>query len=218
MSEQAFGIGYLIALLGVVAGGAVIPILPTGAAVSAAAALAEKDNMLLIVAVVMFGAAGAYIGDLGTYAFIRFASRRVVRRFGWLDRRLHKPRQREAIERVEHEIETHAVRTLVLSRLVPGGQTPVLLAAAVGGYPWTRYVIADIAAALLWSAVYAATGLLGRAVFSQAWEGVVAGIALVVVISLAANLWTRRRRPALMTSHGSNGRSDAPPSVGNDPT
>ena len=74
---------------------------------------------------------------------------------------------------------------------------------------WTRYVVADIAAALLWSAVYAATGLLGRAVFSQAWEGVVAGIALVIVISLAANLWTRRRRPPLMTSHGSNGRSDA---------
>jgi membrane protein DedA with SNARE-associated domain len=53
--------------------------------------------------------------------------------------------------------------------------------------------VADIGAAILWSAMYAATGLAGRAVFPEPWEGVAAGIALVIIISLAVNLWARLR-------------------------
>jgi membrane protein DedA with SNARE-associated domain len=200
VSDPALGPGYLIGLFGVVAAGAVVPVVPTGAAVSAAAALAEKDNLLLILAVVAVGAAGAYVGDLATYAVLRLESRRVAHRSGWLTRWLHKQRQEEALERVERQIERHELRTLLLSRLVPGGQTPVLLAAAIGGYRWGRYAVADIGAATLWSAMYAATGLAGRAVFSEPWEGVAAGIALVLLISLVSNLRTRRRHGAVEPS------------------
>jgi membrane protein DedA with SNARE-associated domain len=199
MSNPAFSVGYLIGLFGVVALGAVVPVVPTGAAVSAGAALAGKNNLLLVLAVVVFGAAGAYVGDLGTYAVLRFESPRVVHRLGWVSRWLNKPREHEALALIERRIERHPLRTLLLSRLVPGGQTPVLLAAAVAGYPWRRYAVADVGAATLWSALYAATGVLGRAVFPQAWEGVTAGIALVVLISLVSALWSRRRHRAART-------------------
>lgn len=85
----------------------------------------------------------------------------------------------------------------MLSRLVPGGQTPVQLAAAIGGYRWRRYAVADIAAVMLWSVVYTATGLVGRAVFANPWEGVATGIGLVVLISLASNLLGRGRNRAV---------------------
>jgi membrane protein DedA with SNARE-associated domain len=196
MSVPTLGPGYLIGLFGVVALGAVVPILPTGAAVSAAAALAEKDNVLVVILVIALGAAGAYVGDLATYGVLRLESRRIAHGSGRLTRWLHKPRPEEVLARVERSIESHALRTLVLSRLVPGGQTPVLLAAAASGYGWTRYAVADIGAATLWSAVYAATGVVGRAVFSGPLEGVAAGIALVLLISLASVLWSRlRQRP-----------------------
>ena len=69
----------------------------------------------------------------------------------------------------------------------------MLLAAALGGYPWRRYAVADLGAATLWSVMYAASGILGRAVVPEAWEGATAGIALVVLFSAVSALWTRRR-------------------------
>jgi membrane protein DedA with SNARE-associated domain len=197
VNDPTLNPAYLIGMFGLVAAGAVAPFLPTGAAVSAAAALAEKGNPVLVVAVVAIGAAGAYVDDLVTYGALRFESRRLARRPNWLTRWLHKPREAKALERVEDRIRRHTLRTLVLSRLVPGGQTPVQLAAAIGGYRWRRYAVADIAAVMLWSVVYTATGLVGRAVFANPWEGVAAGIALVVLISLASNLWGRRRNRAV---------------------
>lgn len=192
MSSSIFGIAYLASLFGVVAIGALVPVVPTGAAVSVAAALAERDHVVLIPLVVVFGAGGAYVGDLAAYAVIRLAGRSVTERPGRVARWVHGQRQSRALDRVEAEIEAHELRTLLLSRLVPGGRIPVLLAAAVGGYPWRRYAVADVAAALLWSSMYAASGIAGRAVFPKAWEGVVAGIALVLLISAGGNLWARR--------------------------
>ena len=195
MTTQTVGLGYLVGLFGVIVSGAVLPVVPTGAAVSVAAALAERDHYVLILLVVGFGAAGAYVSDLATYAAIRYAGQRVSDRPGRLSRWLHTRRSGHALARVEAQIEAHELRTLLLSRLVPGGQIPVLLAAALGGYPWRRYAVADIGAATLWSAMYAASGILGRAVFPEAWEGATAGIALVLIFSGITALWSRRHDP-----------------------
>lgn len=193
VSDPALDPAYLIGVFAVVSAEAVAPFLPTGAAVSAAAALAEKENLFLVLAVIAVGAAGAYVADIATYAALRFESRRLAQKSNWFTRWLHKPTEVAVLGRIERRIERHELRTLLLSRLVPGGQTPVLVAAAVGGYQWRRYAVADIGAATLWSVMYAATGLIGRAVFPEPWEGVAAGIVLVIVISLAVNLWARLR-------------------------
>lgn len=186
----AFGIGYLAGMFGVVAFGAVVPVVPTGAAVSAAAAYSFSDNMILPVVVIAVGAFGAYVGDLITYAMLRLAGGRLAGRVRWL----RDDRRAEALEQFRQAIAANEVRTLLLSRLVPGGRIPVLLAAALGGYPVRRYAVADIAAATLWAAVYAAIGILGRSVFPEPWQGVVAAVALVLAISLAQSWWERRRR------------------------
>ena len=87
------------------------------------------------------------------------------------------------------------MRTFLLSRLIPAGRLPVLLVAALGGYPLRRYAVVDIAAATLWSLLYTAIGLAGRAIFPKQWEGVAAGIGLVILFSLGGSLWNRWRRP-----------------------
>ncbi len=187
--SASFGIGYLAGMFGVVAFGAVVPVVPTGAAVSAGAALSYSDNIALPVVVVLVGAAGAYLGDLATYAVLRRAGDGLRSRVRWL-RDEHRT---AALAQFRESIAEHELRTLLLSRLIPGGRIPVLLAAALGRYPLRRYAIADLAAAVLWAVVYAAIGIAGRAVFPEQWEGVVAAIALVVLISLGGSWWNKRQ-------------------------
>ena len=65
--------------------GAIVPIVPTGAAVSSAAALAfHEKNPLIILLVIAFGAAGAYLGDLVMYAMCRAGGETLARRLRWL--------------------------------------------------------------------------------------------------------------------------------------
>lgn len=196
--SDGIGLGYLLGLFGIVAFGAVIPIVPTGAAVSVAAALAHWDNPLALALVVLVGAAGAYTGDVITYGVLRMAGEPLARRVGWL----HEGATAHTLERLRHQVQEREVRVLLLSRLVPGGRVPVLLAAALGGYSWRRFVVADVGAALLWAAVYASIGLGGRALFPEPWQGAAAAIAVVLAVSGVSTLWERRRAQAKLDAMG----------------
>lgn len=46
----------------------------------------------------------------------------------------------------------------MVSRLVPGGRTPVLIVVALDEYAFAKYAAADIIAAVSWSAYYTASG------------------------------------------------------------
>jgi membrane protein DedA with SNARE-associated domain len=198
MSDPSVGLGYLTGLFGVLVVGAVVPVVPTGAAVSVAAALAERGDLLIIGLVVAFGAAGAYVGDLLIYGLLRLAGRRTEQGSGTVARWFQRRRQGVLVERMYRQISEHELRTLLLSRLVPGGQLPVLVAASLSGYRWRRYAVADLGAAVAWSVVYTASGLAGRAVFPRPWEGAAAAIVLVVLAGIAGNVWTRSRsRPEI---------------------
>lgn len=185
---ETIGLGYLIGLTGVVAFGAIVPIVPTGAAVSVAAAFSDWNPLLLLV-VIGFGAAGAYLGDIGMYGLLRLAGRPLAERVGWLQ----EGTASVTLGRLRTRVEEHELPVLLSSRLIPGGRVPVLLAAALGGYSWRRYVIADVGAAVLWSAVYAAIGILGRSVFPEPWQAAVAAVVIVLVIAAVGSAWNRRR-------------------------
>lgn len=187
MSASQLGLGQLVGLFGVVSFGAVLPVVPTGAAVSVAAVVSVSDNVLLLLVVVLIGAAGAYAGDVITYAAMRFASPRLTARVRWL----RASTSTAALNRFHEQIAEHELRTLLLSRLVPGGRIPVLLAVSLGGYPLRRFASADLAAALLWSAVYSAIGLVGRLIFPEEWESVLAAIVMILLISALSQVWHR---------------------------
>nr|WP_204342233.1 VTT domain-containing protein [Micromonospora terminaliae] len=180
--------GALGSLLLVVLLGSVVPVVPTGAAVSGAAALAAHQHPVTVVLVVLAGAVGAYVGDLATFRLLGWGG-------GSMARRVPGLRADQRIDRVPVRVREARVSTLLVSRLIPGGRIPVLLAAAVAGLAWRRFAVANAPASLLWSVLYAAIGVLGRAVFPEPWESVVVAILLVVVISQALG-WLNRRRAA----------------------
>lgn len=180
----------LLALFGFVAFGSIIPVVPTGPAVSAAAVLARAEHPWELVLVVAVGAAGAYTGDIITYAVLRRAGEPLAQRIGWLQ----KDDPQAALQRIRHGIEEHEVRTLLVSRLVPGGRVPVLVAAALGGYPWQRYVAAAVLATLLWSVTYTLVGLLGDSLFADAQVAIIAAVVGAVLLTLAGQAIQHRRR------------------------
>lgn len=190
------GLGHLLGMTGVVAFGAVIPVVPTGAAVSVAAAVGGR-NPLVILVVVLFGAAGAYLGDIITYAVLRIAGQPLAERVGWL----RKSHAADTLQSMRAQIEQREIPVLLTSRLIPGGRVPVLLAAALGGYSWRRFAAADVAAATLWATFYALIGVAGRAIFPQDWQAAIAAIVLVLVVSVGNELWKRHRERSAPPVH-----------------
>ena len=174
----------------VVSFGAIVPIVPTGAAVSGAAALAAHNNPLTIVLVVAGGAAGAYAGDLVMYAMCRAGGEPLARRLRWL-------RDEEHLSAVKDRLAKNQIPVLLVSRLLPGGRVPVLLAAAFLGLSWRTFVVANAPACVLWSVVYAGIGVAGGSIFREPWEGVLAAIILVLLVSQGVGWWNKRRTARL---------------------
>lgn len=185
--DPRFDVWYLFALAGAVLLGAVLPVLPTGAAVSAAAVLASHGSPIGLVGVLIAGAGGAYLGDLIVYAACRAGGERLAQRVGWL-------RENSSLDALRIRLKEHEITVLLTSRLIPGGRVPVLLAAGLAGYPWHRFALVDLTASSLWAAVYMAIGLIGYALFDEPWQGVVAAIVLVLVTSVVSSVVRRRRQ------------------------
>jgi membrane protein DedA with SNARE-associated domain len=174
-------------LLLLVALGSAVPVLPTGAAVSAAAVVAVHRESITVLIIVAAAAIGAYAGDAGTYWICRTGGVALANKL-----RLTRETG-DRLEPVAQRLNTNPVPVLLVSRLVPAGRVPVLLAAAVLGVGWRRFAVANGYACLLWSAVYAAIGLLGGAIFAEPWEGIVAAVVLILLLTQLAS-WVRRRR------------------------
>ncbi|MFJ8212914.1 DedA family protein [Streptomyces sp. NPDC096033] len=179
------------ALFVLVALGALVPVIPTGALVSSAAVVAFHQRTLPLGVLVVFGVAAlaAFTGDLALY----WLGQRGVRSRGG-SRLLESLRRRAAPERLERarvRLEEHGVLVLVLSRLVPAGRIPVMLACLLGGLPLRRFARGDAPACLAWAATYGLIGILGGSLFSEPWKGVAAAVALTVLISAGPAVWRR---------------------------
>jgi membrane protein DedA with SNARE-associated domain len=195
MSAALGALGWLLL---VVLFGAIIPVVPTGAAVSGAAALAFHNNPLTIVFVIAAGAVGAYLGDLVMYAACRAGGEQLARRLRWL-------RDEEHLGLVKEKLRKSQIPVLLVSRLLPGGRVPVLLAAAFLGLSWRTFVVANAPACALWAVVYAAIGVAGGSIFPEPWQGVAAALILVLVISQAVTWYNRRRAAKVSTSGTAEG-------------
>jgi membrane protein DedA with SNARE-associated domain len=187
--DAHFDLWYLCVLAGAVLLGAVLPVLPTGAAVSAGAVLASHSNPIGLVGVLIAGAGGAYVGDLIVYGACRLGGERLAKRVGWL-------RDNASLDALRVRLSKHEISVLLTSRLIPGGRVPVLLAAGLAGFSWRRFAVVDLAASSLWAAVYMAIGLLGFALFDEPWQGVLAAIVLVILVTAVSSMVQRHRRKA----------------------
>ncbi|MFG2223134.1 DedA family protein [Streptomyces sp. NPDC048644] len=173
--------------------GSLVPVVPTGAVVSSAAVVAFHQSspfaLLIVFAVASFA---AFLGDLGLYWL---GSRGTHSRGGsrWLER-LRARAAPERLAQAQQKLRAHGVLVLVLSRLVPAGRIPIMLACLLSAMPLRTFARGDVPACLAWAATYQLIGLAGGSLFGKPWEGVVAAVALTVLIGAVPALW-RRLRP-----------------------
>lgn len=166
--------------------GAVVPVLPTGAAVSAAAAYSWHHEPASLPLVVVVGAAGGYLGDLVLFGAGRWGGQRLAARVRWL--------RDERAAAFAARLRERDLPLVLAGRLMPAGRLPVLAGAALAGLGWARFASVDAAACVLWAALYAGIGLAGGALFAQAWQGVLAAVLLVFLVWQTARTFTRPRR------------------------
>ncbi|MFC9458284.1 DedA family protein [Streptomyces sp. NPDC056983] len=188
-TQQAVGYPSLFLLIVI---GALVPVVPTGALVSSAAVVAFHQtapfSLLLVFGVSAFA---AFLGDVALYWL---GQRGMRSRNGskWLAA-IRDRAPEERLAQAQDKLADHGVMVLVLSRLVPAGRIPVMLACLMARMPLRQFARGDVPACLAWALTYQLIGILGGSLFSEPWEGVVAAVGLTLLISAAPAAWRRLR-------------------------
>lgn len=176
---------YLL-VLALVAGDAVLPLVPGETAIITGAVLARQGDLslpLLAIAAVV----GAVLGDQAMYWIGRSAGRSGL---GRLERRGSLRKQlrwgRDVLGR-------HGPLVVVVARFVPGGRSATNLAAGSVGLDLRRFSSADLLGACLWVALNVAIGTLGGAAFRDStWQPL--ALSLAIAAALAVPLYALRHR------------------------
>ncbi|MFJ4206309.1 DedA family protein [Streptomyces sviceus] len=172
--------------------GALVPVVPTGALVSSAAVVAfHQTAPLSLLFVFVTASAAAFLGDIALYWLGRrgMKSKNGSR---WLEA-LRSRAPEERLSQAQGKLADHGVAVLVLSRLVPAGRIPVMLACLMAEWPLRRFVRGNLPACLAWAVTYQLIGILGGSLFKEPWQGVLAAVALTVAMSAAPTVWKRVR-------------------------
>lgn len=190
-TQQAIGYPSLFLLVTV---GALVPVVPTGAVVSSAAvvALHHSNAPVALLLVLAVATSAAFVGDGLLYVL----GQRGLRSRGgsrWLQR-MQEQVAPELLAGARRRLAQRGVTVLLVSRLVPGGRIPVMLACLLARLPLRDYLRGNLPAVLAWTLTYQLIGVLGGALFPRPWQGVAAAVALALLVTAAPAAW-RRLRP-----------------------
>jgi membrane-associated protein len=167
---------------------ALVPLVPSETAVITAGVVAASGDLSLGL-IIPAAAAGAFLGDNTAYLIGRRFGGRATERFFSGD----KAKQR--LGWAEEQLNERGGELIVIARFIPGGRTAVTLSAGTLGYPWRRFVVFDLAAALVWASYAALLGYYGGRTFESFWGLVVA---LTTAFAIAGGIelvrWVQRRR------------------------
>ncbi|MFI1422037.1 DedA family protein [Streptomyces sp. NPDC020731] len=191
-TQQAVGYPSLFLLVLI---GALVPVVPTGALVSSAAVVAFHRAAPFSMALIFVTASlAAFLGDTALYWLGRrgMKSKNGSR---WLEA-IRERAPEDRLAQAQQKLADHEVAVLVLSRLIPAGRLPVMLACLVAKWPMRRFARGNLPACLAWAVTYQLIGVLGGSLFAEPWQGVLAAIVLTVLISVAPGLWRRMRGTA----------------------
>lgn len=174
----ALGVGVLL--------GSIVPVVPTGAVVGAAAAIATTTGHLWLPAVIGLATVAAVAGDLVTFAVGRAGS-------GLALRLVARGQTPEKLAAMRERFAAHGGRLVVVGRLIPAGRIPVLLAAAALAYPWRRLVPAAVVGCLVWAVAYAVLGIVSGGIAGDPVVATLIATVLVLVVAAGGALVRRLR-------------------------
>lgn len=188
-TQQAVGYPSLFLL---VALGALVPVVPTGALVSSAAVVAlHQSSPFSLLIVFGVASAAAFLGDICLY----WLGQRGVRSKNgskWLQV-ISDRAAPERLAQARQKLDEHGAVVLVLSRLVPAGRIPVMLACLLGRMPLHRFARGDVLGLSGVGGDVSADRHSGGSLFPEPWQGVVAAVGLTLLISGTPAVWRRMR-------------------------
>jgi membrane protein DedA with SNARE-associated domain len=142
--------------------------------------------------VIVCASLGAIAGDNVSYVLGSLLGERRVKRL------LRGDKSRRALEWAERQLKVRGFYLIIVARFVPGGRTAVTFSS---GYlrtmPWSRFIVADAIAGVLWGTYAALLGYIGGRQFEQApWKGLLVAFGVAVGASALVELvrWLRNRR------------------------
>ncbi|QYX76366.1 DedA family protein [Streptomyces akebiae] len=186
-TQQAIGYPTLFLLVLI---GALVPVVPTGALVSSAAVVAfHQTAPLSLLMVFVVASVAAFLGDIALYWLGRrgMGSKNGSR---WLEA-IRRRAPEDRLAQAQAKLDDHGVTVLVLSRLMPAGRLPVMLACLLSKMPLRRFARGNLPACLAWAVTYQLIGILGGSLFKEPWEGVLAAVVLTLLISVVPSVWRR---------------------------
>jgi len=174
-----------LAVVGLVALDAVLPVAPSETLLAAAGVLVAEGELSFALAV-LAGATGALIGHTVLYL---------------LGRRLGPPARRRLFRsetsnrRLDRGAALLAGRTwlLIVADFLPAGRTVAMFAAGGLGLPARRFYSYVVPGAFVWSAFYVSLGIAGGTAFERSWPALIASISAALAIAAGAELYSRRR-------------------------
>jgi membrane-associated protein len=174
-------------LVGICAGDAVFPALPSETAMIVCGIQAGRGQLSLTW-VIVFGALGAFIGDNTSYAIGRWVGEPVIGR--------HFRRVRERLDWAKRFLEERGSYVLVVARFVPGGRTATTFTSGVVRLPWHKEFAPFIAiAAVLWASYAALLGYLGGRTFrNQPLYALLIAFGIAAGVAAIAELVRRLRK------------------------
>ena len=179
-------------IFAVVAGDAVLPLLPGETIVVTGGVLATSGD-LNPVFVFLAAAVGAFAGDSACYWIGRKLGTRAAQRF------LRGERGKRTLDWAQNALERRGKTLIAVARFVPGGRTAVALTAGTTEYRWRTYALADIVGVVIWSAYNVGLGMIGGAAFEhETWKGLLLAFGLAAagagIIEGVRWLWQRRKK------------------------
>jgi membrane-associated protein len=176
-------------LLGICAGDAVLPLLPSETAMIVCGIQAARGQLSLGW-VIAFGAAGAFLGDNSSYAIGRWIGQPVIGRF------FSGERARGRLDWAQRFLNERGSYLLIVARFVPGGRTATTFTSGVVRLPWSkRFAPFIFVAAVLWATYGALLGYLGgRAFRDQPIYALLLAFGFAAVVAGTAELLRRFRQ------------------------
>ncbi len=148
-------------MLGLSAGDAVLPALPSETAVILAGVLCTTGPKLTLGWVVAAAALGAFVGDNTSYALGRYAGKPMQRRF------FSGERSTRALTWARGHLDERGGMLVVVARFVPGGRTATTFTCGLTHFSWRRFVGFSALAAILWALYGALLGYFGGHAFED---------------------------------------------------
>jgi membrane-associated protein len=184
-AEDAAAYGYWAVLL-VVAGDGVFPVLPGETAIVAAAVLAA-DGALSLPLVILAGAVGAVIGDSAAF-WIGRAGGGPIKRFVT---RFAGPERLQAAERM---VRRQGAALVFVGRFLPGIRIAINLSCGAGQMAYPRFLIFDMLGGIVWATQAALLGYFaGKAFAGQLWVAFVVAFGVTALVGGFVTVKERQR-------------------------